>query len=103
MDTNVRLLAAPGAPLERARAAVEALAARLTRFDAASELSALNADSRAVVPVSPVLRADLACSLLAPYGPAVADCGGDVRVAGRHAVNVRHPLTGGVAHVLVVR
>jgi thiamine biosynthesis lipoprotein len=56
MGTSVRLLAAPGAPLEDARALVEDLEARLTRFDRASELSALNADPRETVPASRPLR-----------------------------------------------
>jgi thiamine biosynthesis lipoprotein len=66
MGSEVRLLI--GAPLvpgdpdpcdaaERARAYVEDFAARLSRFSAASELSALNSDSREVVPASPLLRA----------------------------------------------
>jgi len=56
MGTRVRLLAAPGAPLEQARAAIEDLEARLTRFDPDSELCRLNADPRPVVPASVVLR-----------------------------------------------
>jgi len=56
MGTHVRLLAPPGAPLERARDAIEDLEARLTRFDPASELCRLNADPRPVVPASAVLR-----------------------------------------------
>ncbi len=45
MGTTVRLLAE--LPLEPLRAGIERLAARLTRFDPASELCALNADPRA--------------------------------------------------------
>jgi FAD:protein FMN transferase len=56
MGTSVRLLAAPGAPLEEARALIEDLEARLTRFDPASELCALNADPRDTVPASRALR-----------------------------------------------
>ena len=56
MGTSVRLLAAPGAPLEDARALIEDLEARLTRFDSASELSVLNADPRETVPASRTLR-----------------------------------------------
>ncbi len=196
MGTEVRLLAAPGAPLGAARADVEALAARLTRFDPGSELCRLNADPRPVVPASPTLRAAVRvalaaarvtgglvdCTLLPPleragyarslsgrpraslavaleraprrrpaapsadsawrritvddaagtiarppgvrldlggtakglaadrawrrlaaHGPCAADCGGDLRVAGEHAVHVRHPLTGTTAHVLRLR
>ncbi len=56
MGTSVRLLAAPGAPLEDARALIEDLEARLTRFDPHSELCALNADPREIVPASRTLR-----------------------------------------------
>jgi len=56
MGTSVRLLAAPGAPLEDARALIEDLEARLTRFDPQSELCCLNADPREVVPASRPLR-----------------------------------------------
>ena len=56
MGTSVRLLAAPGAPLDGARALIEDLEARLTRFDAASELSVFNADPRETVPASRALR-----------------------------------------------
>ena len=41
----------------RARRLLERFDARLTRFDPASELSRLNADPRATVPASPLLRA----------------------------------------------
>ena len=47
MGTRVRLLASAPSPLPQRRAEVERLAARLTRFDARSELCALNADPRA--------------------------------------------------------
>jgi FAD:protein FMN transferase len=56
MGTGVRLLATPGAPLQAARALVEDLEARLSRFDPASELSHVNADPRTAVPASPELR-----------------------------------------------
>ena len=56
MGSSVRLLAAPGAPLDRARGLIEDLEARLTRFDPHSELSRLNADPRETVPASRTLR-----------------------------------------------
>jgi FAD:protein FMN transferase len=56
MGSHVRLLGSPGAPLGAARAVVEDLEARLSRFDPGSELSRLNADPRAVVPASAELR-----------------------------------------------
>ena len=62
MGTTVRLIA--DAPLEPLRAGIEALAARLTRFDPASELCALNADPRAEVPASPLLRRAVQAALL---------------------------------------
>jgi FAD:protein FMN transferase len=62
MGTTVRLLA--DAPLEPVRAGIERLATRLTRFDPASELCALNADPRPVVPASPLLRRAVAAALL---------------------------------------
>ena len=62
MGTTVRLLAA--APLEPIRAGIEEIAARLTRFDPASELCALNADPREAVPVSPLLRRAVQAALL---------------------------------------
>jgi thiamine biosynthesis lipoprotein len=196
MGTHVRLIAAPGAPVGAARRALDDLAARLTRFDPASELCALNADPRRVVPASRVLRtavraalagarltggladptllgaleragyarssagrppADLRTALtaaparrparpapdrasgavriddgagtiarppglrfdlggsakgliadhvaarLAPFGPCVVDCGGDLRVHGRHDVHLLDPFTGGTVTVLAVR
>jgi len=63
MGTRVRLLAADPALLAEARAEVEWLAARLTRFDARSELCALNADRRPVVPASADLRAAVRAAL----------------------------------------
>ena len=64
MGTTVRLLAPAGAPLEAVRDGIEQLAARLTRFDPASELCVLNADPRTVVPASPLLRHAVAAALL---------------------------------------
>jgi thiamine biosynthesis lipoprotein len=66
MGCDVRLLIGPplreglpdpAAAAARERAFVEDLAARLSRFRDDSELSALNADPRAAVPASPLLRA----------------------------------------------
>jgi thiamine biosynthesis lipoprotein len=195
MGTGVRLIAAPDAPLAAARRELEALAAALTRFDPASELAALNADPRPVVPASRVLRcavraalagaratggladptllgalersgythslagraragaaaalaaaparrparpapeqawrrvwvddasgtigrpsgvrldlggsakgliADRLVARLSPHGPCVVDCGGDVAVAGRHAVHVLHPVSGEAVHRLAL-
>jgi len=65
MGTTVRLLAPAGAPLPAVRDGIESLAARLTRFTATSELSALNADPRPVVPASPLLRHAVAAAVLA--------------------------------------
>ena len=62
MGTTVRLIA--DAPLEPVRAGIEAIAARLTRFDPASELCALNADPRTEVPASPLLRRAVQAALL---------------------------------------
>jgi FAD:protein FMN transferase len=51
--------------------------------------------------------ADLVASALARHGRCAVDCGGDLRVAGGRGstweVGVRHPLTGAIAHTLVVR
>lgn len=74
MGSDVRLLIDP--PLLRTapspagaasteRAYVEDFAARLSRFRAESELSALNRDPRAVVPASPLLRAAVRAGLWA--------------------------------------
>ena len=63
MGTQVRLLAAPGAPLGAAQAMIEELEARLTRFDPGSELCRLNADPREEVPASPLLRAAVRAAL----------------------------------------
>jgi FAD:protein FMN transferase len=185
MGTRVRLLASEPSRLPAARAEVERLAAVLTRFDPASELCALNADPRRVLPASADLCAAVSAALdgarltgglsdptllgeleragyrttltartpiadalpsaparraasggagwravrvidgaiVRPPGvrldlggsakgfiadrvaallgaPCAVDCGGDLRVRGTHAVQVRHPLTGGTATVL---
>jgi thiamine biosynthesis lipoprotein len=63
MGTSVRLLGSPGAPLYEARCLIEDLEARLTRFDAHSELSALNADPRETVPASLALRAAIRAAI----------------------------------------
>jgi thiamine biosynthesis lipoprotein len=63
MGTRVRLLASVPSPLPDARAEVEQLAARLTRFDPRSELCALNADPRPVVPGSADVRAAVRAAL----------------------------------------
>jgi thiamine biosynthesis lipoprotein len=63
MGTSVRLLGSPGAPLAAARALVEDLEGRLTRFDPGSELCRLNGDPRETVPASPELRAAVAAAL----------------------------------------
>lgn len=193
MGTWVRLLASPGAPLDAARELIEALEARLTRFDPESELCRLNDDPREVVPASPELRAavqaaldgaaatggladptllgalvkagydrsltgrpradlrealasappsrpaapqrfaawrlvrvegeaivrppgvrldlggsakghaaDIAATMLAPYGPCAADLGGDLRVSGAHEVRVLDPLTGDATATLTL-
>jgi thiamine biosynthesis lipoprotein len=56
MGTAVRLIATRPAPLRAARALIEDLEARLTRFDPGSELCRLNADPRESVPASQPLR-----------------------------------------------
>jgi FAD:protein FMN transferase len=63
MGTSVRLLGQPGAPLAAARALIEDLEARLTRFDPASELCRLNDDARESVPASPSLREAVGAAL----------------------------------------
>jgi len=63
MGTGVRLLASDPGPLPAARALVERLAARLTRFDPVSELCALNRDPRRAVPASADLRAAVRAAL----------------------------------------
>jgi thiamine biosynthesis lipoprotein len=69
MGTEVRLLLAPAAaglgPLLEDE--VAAFAAALTRFDAGSELSRLNADPRAAVPASPLLRRAVTAALTAAH------------------------------------
>jgi thiamine biosynthesis lipoprotein len=76
MGCDVRLLigaplrpgvpaAAAAAAARRERAWLEAFSARLSRFDARSELCALNADPRPEVPASPLLRAAVGAGLWA--------------------------------------
>ena len=47
--------------------------------------------------------ADRAAARLAPYGPCAADCGGDMRVHGAHAVEVANPFGGDPVGRLVLR
>jgi thiamine biosynthesis lipoprotein len=47
--------------------------------------------------------ADRAAALLAPYGPCAADCGGDMRVVGVHAVEVADPFGGEPVARLLLR
>jgi len=65
MGTMVRLIA--DAPLGPVRRGIEEIAARLTRFDPASELCALNADPREEVPVSALLRRAVQAALLGAW------------------------------------
>ena len=74
MGSDVRLLIGrpllasdppPGVAAERERAYVESFAARLSRFRADSELSALNRDPRTCVPASPLLRTAVRAGLWA--------------------------------------
>ena len=74
MGSEIRLLIGPAlvasarspeAAALRERAYVEDFAARLSRFRADSELCALNADLRARVPASPLLRAAVSAALWA--------------------------------------
>jgi len=74
MGCEVRLLIGPGlhqnaesaaAAARSARAYVEDFDRRLSRFRPDSELSALNADARATVPASPLLRAAVRAGLWA--------------------------------------
>ena len=70
MGCEVRLLiAAPPAralaAAARERAWIEDFSARLTRFEARSELCALNSDPRTEVPASPLLRAAVGAALWA--------------------------------------
>jgi thiamine biosynthesis lipoprotein len=65
MGSDVRLLGIPEADARRERAFLEDFAARLSRFAPASELSALNADLRELVPASRLLRAAVGAGLWA--------------------------------------
>ena len=68
LGTDVRLIASgpcADAAVARARADILDYHARLTRFDPASELCALNADPRPVVPASPLLRSAVRAALQA--------------------------------------
>jgi FAD:protein FMN transferase len=65
MGSEVRLLGVPAADAARERRFLEDFAARLTRFDPESELSARNADPRERVPASALLRAAVAAGLWA--------------------------------------
>lgn len=47
--------------------------------------------------------ADLIAERFAGFGHWVVDCGGDVRVGGRHAIEVAHPLREGAAARITVR
>jgi thiamine biosynthesis lipoprotein len=49
------------------------------------------------------LIADHVVARLAPSGPCVVDCGGDLRVHGRRDVHLLDPFTGGTVTVLAVR
>lgn len=70
MGCHIRIVASPAAlddelsrSADRAEQLVHAAAARLTRFDPASELSQLNADPRSTVAVSPLLALALETAL----------------------------------------
>jgi len=102
MGTSVRLLAAPGAPLEDARALIEDLEARLTRFDPQSELCALNADPRETVPASGPLRDAVRAAIAGAAATdgladptllgAVVRAGYDRSLAGRARADLREAL-----------
>ena len=103
MGTSVRLLAAPGAPLDEARALVEDLEARLTRFDPASELCVLNDDPRATVPASRRLREAVRAAVAGAVATdglvdptllgAVVRAGYDRSLVGHPRANLRAALT----------
>ena len=67
MGCEMRLLAdgAEDGAIEAARELLDAIDARLSRFRAGSELVRLNADPRATVPASPLLRAAVGAALWA--------------------------------------
>jgi thiamine biosynthesis lipoprotein len=65
LGTDVRLIGPDAAALARAEDFVRSAHARLTRFDAGSELSRLNADPREVLPASLPLRRALSAALWA--------------------------------------
>jgi FAD:protein FMN transferase len=65
MGCDVRVVAAPERPVADALAFLRDYDARLSRFRPGSELCALNADPRAVVPASPLLRAAVGAGLWA--------------------------------------
>jgi thiamine biosynthesis lipoprotein len=64
LGTDVRLIGAPG-PVARGRRLILDYHARLSRFLGTSELCALNADPRPVVPASPLLRSAVRAALWA--------------------------------------
>jgi thiamine biosynthesis lipoprotein len=66
MGTGVRILCEEG-DAHAARAIVEDVAERLTRFDPTSELSRLNADPRAEVPASPLMRTAVRAAIAAAH------------------------------------
>jgi thiamine biosynthesis lipoprotein len=65
MGSDIRLLADVDFDVERERAWVEGYAARLTRFSADSELSAMNGSGSAAVVASPLLRTAVSAGLWA--------------------------------------
>jgi FAD:protein FMN transferase len=65
MGTHVRLLCTDRAGLDDARAWLTSFDARLSRFRADSELSALNRDPRPAVSASPLLRAAIGAGIWA--------------------------------------
>ena len=67
MGTEIRLLLGDAGLAPELEARVAAFERALTRFDAGSELSRLNADPRAVVPASPLLRRAIASAVHAAH------------------------------------
>jgi FAD:protein FMN transferase len=106
-------------PVALPRALGSAPPRRPARPAAAAEWRSVEVDDRAgVIRRPPGLQldlggsvkgwaADLLASRLARHGRCAIDCGGDLRVEVRSGepweVRVRHPLTGAVAHTLLVR